>query len=300
MVDITSKATTLRTAIAQAVVKVGSKDTIKAIQQGKVPKGNVFEISKAAGLFAAKKTSEMIPDCHPLPIESTTITHEIQGDTILVKAKIKTVYKTGVEVEAMHTVSVVALTMYDMLKPIDKHVEIENIKLLIKTGGKSEYENIKELGLKASIIVCSDSVHRGQKIDKVTNGITEKLELYGIDVVRHTVLPDEKSLIQTEVKSRITQGDRLIVLTGGTGLTPRDSTPEAIIPLLDKRIPGIEETMRDHGQQRMPYAMLSRSVAGIIGESLIIAMPGSSRGVKESLDVLFPHILHIFRIMKVT
>ncbi len=299
MVDITHKSTTLRTAVAQAIVKVGSRKTIETIRNGEVPKGNVFEISKAAGLFAAKKTWEIIPDCHPLPVESTIITHEIHEMSILIKVKIKTVYKTGVEVEAMHTASVVALTMYDMLKPIDKHVEIENIKILLKTGGKAEYDNIRDLGLKGSIIVCSDSVHQGAKIDKVTDGIKSKMVSYGIEVIHQTVLPDSKSVIQTEIKSRVQQGDRLIITAGGTGLTSRDSTPEALIPLLDKRIPGIEETMRNFGQQRTPYSMLSRSVAGIIGQSLIIAMPGSSGGVKESLDVLFPHILHIFRIMKV-
>ena len=179
MVDITKKANTLRTAIAQAIVKVGTEETIQAIKRDKIPKGNVFEISKAAGLFAAKKTWEMIPDCHPLPIESTVITHEIQDLSIMIKVKIKTIYKTGVEVEAMHTASVVALTIYDMLKPIDKNVEIENIRLLLKTGGKSEYENIGDMNLTSSILVCSDSVHKGDKIDQSTDVIRSKLTEYG-------------------------------------------------------------------------------------------------------------------------
>ena len=138
MVDITQKGVTLRTAVAQAIVKVGNPDTIRAIEKGTVPKGNVFEMSKAAGLLGVKKTADLLPDCHPLPIEYTGITYEIKGLEIHIRITVKTHYKTGVEVEAMHGASIVALNMYDMLKPIDKNIEILQIKLLTKTGGKSD------------------------------------------------------------------------------------------------------------------------------------------------------------------
>jgi len=138
MVDISHKTPTLRTAVAQAIVQVSSQNTIDAIQNNTVPKGDVFSMSKAAGLLGVKKTPELLPDCHPLPIEFTDITYEINGLQIIVLVTVKTIYKTGVEVEAMHGASVVALNMYDMLKPIDKGIEIQNIKLLKKTGGKSD------------------------------------------------------------------------------------------------------------------------------------------------------------------
>jgi cyclic pyranopterin phosphate synthase len=139
MVNITQKAHTLRTAIAQALVRVGQMETIQIIRAGRVPKGDIFEMAKAAGLFAAKRTSDMIPDCHPLPVEFAAFRFEIMDDCIRIEAEIHTIYKTGVEVEAMHAASVAALTMYDMLKPIDKGVTIEQIKLLKKTGGKSDF-----------------------------------------------------------------------------------------------------------------------------------------------------------------
>ncbi|NJB72816.1 cyclic pyranopterin phosphate synthase [Saonia flava] len=138
MVDITHKKSTLRTAIAQAVVLVSSQNTVEAIKNDEVPKGNVFSMSKAAGLLGVKKTPELLPDCHPLPIEYTDISYKITGLQITVLVTVKTNYKTGVEVEAMHGASVVALNMYDMLKPIDKGIEIQNIRLLKKTGGKSD------------------------------------------------------------------------------------------------------------------------------------------------------------------
>lgn len=141
MVDITTKIPTLRTAIAQAIVKVSSPDTISAIQNNTVPKGDVFAMSKAAGLLGVKKTADLLPDCHPMPIEFTAIDYTIQGLEIRILITVKTIYKTGVEVEAMHGASVVALNMYDMLKPIDKGIEIHHIKLLQKTGGKSDIKN---------------------------------------------------------------------------------------------------------------------------------------------------------------
>jgi cyclic pyranopterin phosphate synthase len=138
MVDITHKNATLRTAIAQAIVQVSTEDTIRAIKNNTVPKGDVFAMSKAAGLLGVKKTADLLPDCHPLPIEFTDIAYSINGLQITVLITVKTIYKTGVEVEAMHGASIVALNMYDMLKPIDKGIEIQNIKLLKKTGGKSD------------------------------------------------------------------------------------------------------------------------------------------------------------------
>ena len=140
MVDITNKSVTLRTAIAEAVVEVSLPATIDAINRGEVPKGDVFEMSKAAGLLAVKKTPLLLPDCHPLPIEYTGIEYQIDGLRIHVRMTVKTNYKTGVEVEAMHGVSVVALNMYDMLKPIDKGIVIGSIRLLKKTGGKSDID----------------------------------------------------------------------------------------------------------------------------------------------------------------
>ncbi len=297
MVDITSKIKSHRQAIAQATVRVSKWETIQSIKSKTVPKGDVLEAGRIAGLFAVKKTSEMIPDCHPLPIEYTDVRFQIEGLEIIIDVEVHTIYRTGVEVEAMHGASVVALTMYDMLKPIDKGIEICQIKLLSKKGGKSQYTETQSRSLTVAVIVCSDSISQGNKEDSAGKAIIEKLEKYDVKVVDYSVVADEIIDIQKAVLSLYEAKTDMIILTGGTGLSPRDVTPEAIRPLLDQEIPGIGETARQYGQQHMPYAMLSRSLGGLKGKTLIVALPGSKRGAQESMDALFPYLLHIFRMI---
>lgn len=298
MIDITHKSTTLRVATAEAVLRVSGESTIHAIREKKIAKGDIFEMGRAAGLFAVKKTSDIIPDCHPMPIESTSVKYEIDGLNIIIQIEVKTIYKTGVEVEAMHGASVIALTMYDMLKPIDKGIEISSIRLLEKSGGKSDFKNIKYGNIRTAVIVCSDTISKGKKEDKAGKAIIEKLKNCEVDVESYEVIPDEKEVIAQKALALVQDGYDMIIYTGGTGLTDRDITPEALRPLIDREIPGIMETARTYGQNRTPYSMLSRGLAGVIQKTLVLALPGSTKGASESMEALFPGLLHIFKMLK--
>jgi molybdenum cofactor biosynthesis protein MoaC len=296
MVNITHKNTTLRKAIATAILTVSKQETIDAIQGRTVPKGDVFEFSRAAGLLAVKKTSDVIPDCHPLPVEYSAIRHSIEGLSVRIEVEVHTVYRTGVEVEAMHGAAVTALTMYDMLKPIDNAVEIGNIKLLRKEGGKTDQSNELGAALTCAVIVCSDSVSKGIAEDTAGKVAVERLKQYGLETVAYEIVPDDVTVIRSKVEALSAAKVDLLLLTGGTGLSPRDVTPEAVSPLIEAPIPGIMEALRQYGQERMPYAMLSRGIAGFVKETLVITLPGSTSAVIEAMDALFPHMLHVFKV----
>src|SRR6218665_2322531 len=298
MVDITHKSNSLREAIATATVTVSSADTIALIENRLIPKGDVFEFSRAAGLLAIKKTSDVIPDCHPLPVEFAAIKHTINGLDIIISVEVHTIYKTGVEVEAMHGAAITALTMYDMLKPIDKALEIKSVKLESKKGGKSDSSRSLVSGLSCAVVVCSDRVSAGEQEDVSGKLLVELLEKHGLAAGDYTVVPDEVEAIRQQAISLQEKGFDLALFTGGTGLSPRDVTPEAIASLIDQDIPGVMEVARAYGQQRMPLAMLSRVVAVFIKAMLVIPVPGSPKGVRETMDALFPQVLHVFKVRR--
>ena len=136
MVDVSAKAETKREAVAEGRILVAAA-ALDAIRAGSVKKGDVLAVARVAGIMAAKKTADLIPLCHPLPISGVTLDLDIEQDGIRATARVVTTYTTGIEMEAMTAVSVALLTVYDMAKALDRGMRIEGVRLLAKTGGKS-------------------------------------------------------------------------------------------------------------------------------------------------------------------
>ncbi len=297
MLDVSDKYTTLRTATATATVKM-TENLVRLITENKIEKGNVLETAKIAGIMAAKKTSELIPYCHPLPIDSILIDFSILTDGIVVTSTVKTIWKTGVEMEALICCAIAALTIYDMVKPLGETCKIEEIKLVEKRGGKSDFMDTFEEPLKVCILVASDSIALGKRKDKSGLIIKEMLSNYPVEIIDYKIVPDDKEIIKNQLKEWAEKGINLIFTTGGTGLGPRDVTVEATKEIIDKEVPGISEAMRNFGQQRTPYAMLSRGISGLINKTLVVNLPGSSKGARESLCAILPGIFHAFPMME--
>lgn len=297
MRSLTDKVETLRKATAQSCIVMKS-ETIERVKTNDLPKKDVFAVARAAGVMAAKKTSDLIPYCHPIPIDSVEIDFDFETlpEKIVVTSTVESIAKTGVEMEALTAASVAALTLYDMLKPVDKELEIISTKLLAKKGGKSSFKEWIPQGFSAAVIVTSDGTSQGKREDKSGKIIKERLEKYGI-APSYTILPDDKDRIRSKLKELCAQSVGLILTTGGTGLSPRDVTVEATREIMDREIPGIMEAARAYGQSRTPYAMLSRSLAVQKGRTLILNLPGSSKGVEESLNAVFPAVLHAYKMM---
>lgn len=292
MIDVGDKPESLRIAVAQALLSFDNK-IMSIIKNGNSPKGNIFEIAKVSGTLGAKKTSDLIPYCHPIPIDDVKVDVTIEPSHIRILVKVKSIWKTGVEMEALTGATIAALSVYDILKPLDTSLSIDNIKLLEKHGGIGDFKENYDKKLQAVVITISDSRKKDQ--DESGKLIISALTANGFNIVDYKIIPDEIILIEQEL---IHYSDKLkvniIITTGGTGVGPRDVTPEATKKIIEKEVSGLSENLRDYGQSRTPLSMLSRGISGIRGNTLIVNMPGSTNAVSQSINALFPGVMHIF------
>jgi molybdenum cofactor biosynthesis protein MoaC len=297
MFDVGDKPETLRIATARAIVKVSPK-TVSLIKEGKSPKGSIVDAARISATMGAKRTWDLLPYCHPIPIDHVKVGVSIKTESIEVDVEVKTTWKTGVEMESLTGASIAALTIYDMLKPVDETLAIESVRLLAKSGGMKDFYERYDKPLKAVVIVISDSVSKGERSDKSGKLAVERLMSSGFQVVDYNVIPDDASQIES---SLIVACDELkvdLILTcGGTGLGPRDTTPEATKKVLEKELTGISEVLRMYGQKRTPLSMLSRGTAGVRDKTVVVNLPGSAKAVSESLDALIPGILHASKML---
>jgi cyclic pyranopterin phosphate synthase len=301
MFDVSKKGDTLRIATAQAIIKV-NPESIDLIKNGKTPKGDIIEAAKISATLGAKKTWELIPYCHPIPIDHISTQLLLYHSSIEIKVSVKSVWKTGVEMEALTGCSVAALAIYDMLKPIDEHLSIESIKLLDKTGGKRDFIESLDKKINVAIFVISDSTFNGTRVDKSGKIIIDRLKntyTTNTEIVGYEILPDNIDKIKASlIKYSDEKKVDLIITSGGTGFSKRDVTPEATKMIIDKEANGISETIRSYGQRRTPLSMLSRGISGIRDKTLIVNLPGSTKAVSESLDLLLPSIFHVFNMLE--
>lgn len=297
MRDVSRKPRTLRIASATATLRC-LPETVLAVKNGNVPKKDPLGVAKIAGIQAAKNTSLLIPYCHQVPLDYVEVVIEPKESAFEIVTEAKAVWKTGVEMEALAAASAAALTLYDMLKPIDDTMKIDDVSLLAKKGGKSDFA--QSIGsLRAGVLVMSDLGSAQMRNDLSGRMIKERLEELGLAVVEYKIIPDDAAIIESELLKLCDEAMvNIVFTTGGTGVGPRDVTPDATLKIITKELPGVSELLRSHGQERTRFSMLSRGVAGIRGKTLIVNLPGSPSGVEDSLDVLLPWIFHSVPMMK--
>lgn len=295
MKDVSDRATSLRRATAEALVTM-QPATVAAIRAGAVPKGDVAAVSRAAGLLGLKRTPDLLPFCHVIPIDHAEVEIIVQDDGVRVRVSAVSVARTGVEVEAMTGAAVAALNVYDMVKPLDPTAQLAGVRVVHKSGGRSDFRRGTAAGLTAGVLVVSDGVAAGTARDTSGAAVAADLAAAGVTVAERAVVPDEAGRIAAVVMRWTDQeGLGLVVCVGGTGPGPRDVTPEALRPLLDREIPGLGEAARAHGGERTPLACLSRGLGGLRGDAVVVALPGAEAAARESLAALLPALLHLPR-----
>ena len=301
MVDVSGKPVTARRAVAQATVRMRPQVLGQLLDAGG-PKGDAFGVARLAGIGAAKRTPELIPLCHPLPLDrvEVTLTPDREAGTVLIRTEVAATARTGVEMEALTAASIAALTLYDMAKALQRDIVVERVELLEKQGGSSgswsaanEIAEPTPADHEAVVVTCSNRSATGERDDASGPGLVAALSDAGWNVAPDpVVVPDEEEVIAATLARLADAGHRLILTTGGTGLTPSDVTPAATRRVIDREVAGLAELMRAAGLASTPMAALSRGVVGTRGSALIVNLPGSPRGSLESLAALQPVLRH--------
>ena len=316
MIDVGRKPVSRRTAVAMGKIFVGA-EAFTLIQSRKLPKGDALIAAEITGIQGAKNASTLLPLCHPLSLDHVRIAFEWNETEFSITSycTVSTAAKTGVEMEALAGVNAALLCIYDLTKMVNPHLKITDTQLLLKMGGKSGVwvnpEGVPDWvyaaflekretlsGVRAGVITLSDRASAGDYQDESGCLLQDFLKQQGADIVSAAVLPDDKSLLIDRLNQYVDQQIDLIITTGGTGLTARDITPDVLHQYCDRMIPGIGELLRAHGAQFTPLSFISRSCAGTRGCTLIVALPGNPKAIKESMPVLVVLLHHLVRSLK--
>ncbi|HET6381684.1 MAG TPA: bifunctional molybdenum cofactor biosynthesis protein MoaC/MoaB [candidate division Zixibacteria bacterium] len=302
MVDVGDKPLTRRRAVAAATVRM-RPEVLAALLESGGPKGDALGVARLAGIAGAKRTTDLIPLCHPLPLDRVAVELDLDAasGTVTIRAQVSATARTGVEMEALTAASIAALALYDMAKALQRDIVIERVELLEKSGGRSgswsrdasSEPAAPPAAEEAVVITISTRAASGEREDASGPALIAQLRDAGWSVAPEPVLlTDDATLIAETITRLASAGHRLVLTTGGTGLSPRDVTPAATRAAIDYEVPGLAELMRAAGIASTPMAALSRAVVGVRGTTLVANLPGSPRGATESLTALLPVLRH--------
>ena len=296
MVDVGAKSTTARHAEAKAHLWC-SADALEQLRSGRLAKGDGLAVARVAGIMAAKRTADLIPLCHPLALDQVEVELELT-DGVDITARVASRGVTGVEMEALTAAAVAGLTVIDMIKAIDRGARLDQLRVTAKAGGASGgWRDGQSGGLPAAgVITVSDRVYAGTRPDRSGPVAVAALARAG-GSVHSQIVPDDIEAIRASVDQLIAAGCAIIITSGGTGVGPRDVTPEALAGLISQPVPGLAEAIRAAGVAQLASAALGRGPAGLIERAgrrtLIVALPGAPGAVADAMAFLTPLLPHV-------
>jgi len=320
MVNVGAKDVTARAARAHALVAC-TPHAQTLLRTGELKKGDALAIARIAAIAATKKTPDLIPLCHPIAITGVNVEVTVVEQGVDLVATVSTADRTGIEMEALTAVTVGALNIIDMIKAVDRSAHIAYARIEHKEGGRSGTwtrnsdgtmthgvgdgvgdgvdgvagnkvpsqtngtQSVQPNPHLVGVLTISDRAAAGKRADETGPYITQRVESWGYQATAITV-PDDVDAIRQAVTTMQHEGAWLIITTGGTGISPTDHTPQALEPLITLPLPALTSALQATGVGKAPGALLTRTLAGIMDRTALIALPGSPGAVRDGLDVL--------------
>ena len=252
MVDVGAKAVTTRTALARGRLETTPEVVALLVADG-LPKADALATARIAGITGAKRTSDLIPLCHPLPLDGVTVDLVPDGDGVVIEARTRTSGRTGVEMEAPTAVAIAGLTLHDMVKAVDPRATLTGVQLVEKTGGKRGHwtrDSVDEQSATplrtepagGAVLVVSTGAAAGTREDTTGARLVTWLEAQGLATPPARIVADVD--VAAGLRETLATHPAVLLTTGGTGPSPTDATPDATAPLLDRPLPGIAEAIR--------------------------------------------------------
>ncbi len=311
MADVRTKRPTRRRAVAVGEIQLGQR-VFDLVIDRRLPKGDALAMAEIAGVQGAKLTGMLLPLCHPLNLEMVRLrcVPVPERAVIRVYCEVAVEARTGVEMEALAGVNAALLTIYDLSKPIDPALSLGMVRLLFKEGGNSglwlhplglsaeeagsyQPKALPTLdGCRAAVLTLSDRASRGVYADDSGPVLARALGALGARVEPVEVLADDVDPLVDRLSALAAMGIKLVLCTGGTGMGPRDTTPEALARVATRRVPGLAEMFRSESRHHTPLAWLSRADAVLVDDMLVIALPGSPRAAQQGIAIVGPLLAH--------